>query len=301
MQFPHHLNTHRDWEIACARCEIKVEVSLDLHKRLVPLLRYDKRPQGSHGYSLVQDVDDAGLLAGDRLEPSETLHDIGLFPRLTSFPIVCTFWRPSNQTMVLHRNPLISANLGVTLVDTFTIDELHTMKLGILQAWGRVAVWQLLDSPVFGGSACTSEEQLHSSVLLLREDLTRFYLERHAADPSEGLTRVHDATLKMFGARGAPKMRLSGAETWGFVLYLTHAMQRKADQLPDGAARIRQAGEVMIRLNKALTAHGANPTMAALQDRAETPHPKPRFWDGSKIRPPTPPPPPRAARIFPGG
>ena len=110
VQFPYHLNDHRDWELACTRCEIKVVVTADVHKLLVPLLQYDKRPHGSRGLALRQSLPVVGLLAGDRLEPSESLPDVGLFTALSNFPITCTFWRPSNETMVQHRNPIFLPN-----------------------------------------------------------------------------------------------------------------------------------------------------------------------------------------------
>ena len=49
------------------------------------------------------------LLKADRLEPSNTLLDIGEgFDNLCEFPCTVVFWRRSSETIALHRNPLFS-------------------------------------------------------------------------------------------------------------------------------------------------------------------------------------------------
>ena len=97
---PWHNNTDDDYEAAAARCEIRVAVDNAGHKLLCRLLRYDKRQSGSRGRALTEDVPQYALRAGDRLEPSIGMPDIGRLEEVTTFPLQLVCWRRSEETLV---------------------------------------------------------------------------------------------------------------------------------------------------------------------------------------------------------
>ena len=80
--------------------------TVELLKRIKGPLYYDRREKGSHGLALRWDISGTLLLAGDRLEPSQELTDVGRIDSLTvlALPILLTFWRCSVQTRVSNNN-----------------------------------------------------------------------------------------------------------------------------------------------------------------------------------------------------
>ena len=64
-RFPFHLNTHEDYETACATCEIVVLVDSAAHARILPLLAYDNRTSGCHGRCLLEDIPELNLKTDD--------------------------------------------------------------------------------------------------------------------------------------------------------------------------------------------------------------------------------------------
>eukprot|EP00959_Pyramimonas_sp_CCMP1952_P340660 7134928-Pyramimonas_sp.AAC.1 len=73
---------------------------------------WDQRTDRVHGRTLARGVPEFGLEAGDRLEPSPNLPDIGEFSSI-QVPFVATFWRAHfcGQAVVdavNHPNPLFS-------------------------------------------------------------------------------------------------------------------------------------------------------------------------------------------------
>ena len=237
----------------------------------MPLLRYDKRKGGSHGRSLTADVPAAGLKAGDRIEPNENLVDIADFELLAVFPVVLIFWRPDHATMTLHRNPIFDYAIGITPM-CLTIDILHTLYLGIFMAWCRSAVWFLIDQKVYGPNAQTADELIIVSTASMRQALTGFYKQRHREYPHEELTRVHDLTPKMFGTREKPKLKLSGAETWGFLLFLVAEFARFSRVLPHPAPRFARSGALLVRMHDLLSGADVPLTPAAHQDPRKKQH-----------------------------
>jgi len=124
---------HEDYEAACAEAEIHVSVKRADHDKLLGLLEYDKREQGSRGRALIADYRALGLEAGDKLSPSSSLLDVADFDRAFADPsttsVSVVFWRPSKATRARWRNPLFDPTIGIT-VDTLSIDMLHTVFWG---------------------------------------------------------------------------------------------------------------------------------------------------------------------------
>ena len=119
VSLPWRLNTHRDIQQACSRCEIVMSFDATAMRRLTSLLRYDKRPSSDAklGRCLVDDVPELGLLAGDRLECSDYLPDVGLLESLdfdAQDKYIVVFWRRTWETVCLFRCPLWDERIGLT-------------------------------------------------------------------------------------------------------------------------------------------------------------------------------------------
>ena len=92
---PWRINEVGDYERACQRCEIIVDLSSIDHALVVSALTdFDKSDQGALGRALSRDiiVDGTTLLKGDRLEPSPAVPDTGdAFDTVTTFPMQRVF------------------------------------------------------------------------------------------------------------------------------------------------------------------------------------------------------------------
>ena len=95
-------NGYADYESACRRCCIDVLVPDESARSMIAeKLRYDKRPSGSRGRALTQDIPLFNLTRHDRLEPSTTLMDVGSFEAMP-VPTTVVFWRPSFESLNLN-------------------------------------------------------------------------------------------------------------------------------------------------------------------------------------------------------
>jgi hypothetical protein len=205
-----------------------------------------------------------------------------MFVGLTSFPIVVIFWRASNQTLAIHRNPLFDRALGLTPYRCLTIDVLHTLHLGVYASWCKLMVWLLLDNTIWGIAGMTADERHQAGVLAMRADLASFYRRHREQNPDDELTPVNDLTVKMFGSRSDPALHMSGAETWGFLLYLLWAGDKYKATLSAAGQVLREAGLCLQRIQLALRRSGPVPSPAQIQDRAVNLEPslkKPHDYD----------------------
>ena len=238
--------THEGYAIACARCERRVHLP-DVATRdlVVRALRYDKRSGGSNGRALAVDIPHLDLLAGDRLEPSESLRDVSLLDDVQT-PIDILFWRCAEDTATRHRNPVFDLDTGVTL-DCLTVDLLHALNLGVMLKFCAVVLWCLIDSDVFP-KAGTSEENVQNAVLLLRAQLMAWYRQQQRERPERSLTRVSDLTVKMIGSRHDPKCKTKGAETFGLLLFLNSQLATHRLILGRTGQRLLRAGTCLVEL-----------------------------------------------------
>lgn len=230
-----HMN---DYDEACKRCEINVCLDAAGKREVLRSLRYDKRDHGSRGRALTRNIPRFGLLADDRLEPSERLRDVGNLENLET-PVRVTFWRCSQETLARHRNRLFCDELGTSPSTTLTIDELHAMNLGVMQTWAKGAIWIILDSGMYGTMG-TSEENLAIAVLGMRHDLMNFY----ARNREKKLTEVHNFTVKMVGRRNDQHCKTKGAETWGLLQFLVEKLgEHGGVRFGDDGKRYLKAGQ----------------------------------------------------------
>ena len=133
--FPYAEKTYADVDAACPRAEIKVAVTREFHRVLMPKLLCDLRVKGGFkGRYVAERVEFHGIALefGDRLEPSpEVLDGGGGVDSLTVFPVLVTFWRASLETIALHRNPLWNPDTGATHDKIMGVDSLRTFALGV--------------------------------------------------------------------------------------------------------------------------------------------------------------------------
>jgi len=122
--------TDTAYDEACTRCEHHIVLSAASKQLILDTLRYDKRPDGSRGRALSEDIPGLRLRKHDRLEPSVGLADISKLDQL-EVPATITFWRVSNESVARHRNPLFrdTAVTGLSL-SSLTADLLHAFYLG---------------------------------------------------------------------------------------------------------------------------------------------------------------------------
>jgi len=161
-------------------------------------------------------VPSASLLRGDRLEPSEFTPDIGeAFDRMVP-PIRAIFWRPSEESLTKHRNPLFSEEYGVTPQSCIQVDWMHTMSLGVfgdfvaklLQQLVANNAWQVQGSP---------EVRRQVSFQRLEHELFQFY----KAEAARGVqhSRAQRLDPRMMGKPDAPACNLHAGETNGLLAF----------------------------------------------------------------------------------
>ena len=83
---PWHVNSDSDYDIACAACEIWIDLTAETHAMVKAALFYDKRGHGNKGRCLAYDVAPLNLKAGDRLEVWEGLRDVNGLDVWTDLP-----------------------------------------------------------------------------------------------------------------------------------------------------------------------------------------------------------------------
>lgn len=246
---PFELVTPEAYETACVSCEVKVLVSKAQLRALIPRLVYDKRQTGLKGRGLLEDYPALSLKAGDRLEPSLSVPDIGQVESATSFPLELTFWRTPCQKSVLHRMPLFNGRLGIS-TDSFALDLLHTLHLGIMNRYVCCCIWSFFAADIWhvraAGAATTEAEATQLNVLRLRADLWDWYRARQRSHPSENLTRLEDITPGMLGSAAAPLLKAKGAETKGLLFYVVGRLGQHATNVERGMV-LKAAGEELIK------------------------------------------------------
>ena len=196
LDFPWEQTTLAHYDAACARCEIKVCVTSELHRLIQPRLTFDRSERGNQGLVLSADVPSAGLKAGDRLEPSVALRDVHKFGSLTDFPVDVIFWRCCLETRARHRNPLLCEELGITM-QTFLVDVLHALFLGVIKEFCMQLAWELIECDAWGvGAGRPHDELVAISVERMCTELFSWY-DRHAQEhPEDDVTKMQCRPLR---------------------------------------------------------------------------------------------------------
>ena len=220
------------YEQACAQCEIIVWVTEEVRGAIMGIgeLFYDKRERGYGGRALRNDVvisDQLTLRAGDRLEPTPELVDVGEF-ETKPVPYRAKFWRrrlaPDGACMdaVNHRNPLFSEELGTSPERTLAIDTLHTLYSGVIMRFNATAIWAVIESNPWQCQG-TEEVQHDRTLGLIRAHQENWY-KRNDVPPD---MRLGCLTMAMIGDKEAPELKTKAAETgillgWAIALLGEH-------------------------------------------------------------------------------
>ena len=138
---PYPAKTDCDNKAACRDCEVHVRVDAQTQLRIRAALAYNKGGAGPRGRILRWNLPDLGLAAGDRLDPSPSLNDIGAFD-YTQTPFNVVFWRSGKDTTTKKRNPIFE-NTGLT-IENLGIDALHAISLGVHAEYLKTILWELI-------------------------------------------------------------------------------------------------------------------------------------------------------------
>ena len=255
------------YDRACQRCGIKVHVPDDATRDYINgKLFYDKRKHGQRGRCLTQDITigTVKLQQGDRLEPSFSLPIVHVFKSCQT-PITITFWRMENNSLSKHRCPIFDVELSVSVPFTLCIDALHCVYLGWMKDFCKFVIWWLIENDGFGVWS-TNDEKLANTVSIVAQDLKRWYSKRAKLHKGENLTRISYFSARIVGDFADPHPRTKGAETWGFLLYLTDKLKAREVNLGLDATRLRRAAEACIGMIKVWKAQPVKFSEAAISE-----------------------------------
>ena len=257
--------TPAEYDAACQNCEVRAYLAdRRALEMVVGRLHYDKSRTGSRGRALRAPLPALGLLAGDRLEPQPGLWDVGAFERLEA-PVTVVFWRPDNQSLALHRNPVFDTDLGLT-TDALALDCLHILHLGVFQNYCSFALWALLEADAWNVGAATRDVLIQVGVTRCRHDLFGWYQAQERADPTVRLYKLQDLTVKMLGKPGRCELATKGAETATLLQYVVHAARTHCAKLGDKGPALQLAGESLLTVLNVLRGNGPALTTAANQE-----------------------------------
>ena len=138
---------------------------------------------------------------------------------------------------------MINASLGITPTRSLTVDAVHRVFLGIIQNFCRHVVQEMLKGGALGEQR-TVDETVASGILFCSSELRMGYVRKHAADPTERLTRIQRLSQMHLGTVAEPTCETKVAQSWGFFLFLVDALTERlasafagswADCVADGA------------------------------------------------------------------
>ena len=261
---------HDDYNFACEACEIAVDVTdVSVLRRIRGSLHYDKRPPGNKksacGRGLRCDLPELGLKENDRLEPSCDMCDVSLFESRDAFPFRILFWRRSQDTIAVHRNPLFCDELGVT-IQSIMLDEHHVLALGVYQFFIATLVRIMIDQDAFNVGCRSLPMRSALSVARLKDDLFSWYGEQRRAGIK--LTEVEDLMPSMFGTSKGPLCRLKGGDTLGVVRCLPALLAKYGDRLRGNRDYCVRGNNSMVKINGLMRRNDHVFPAADEQDRA---------------------------------
>ena len=151
-----------------------------MQRQIARILIYRKKQRGR---CLQKPFQQLNLPKGARLEPSQSLPDIGQF-EYQQCPFQCTFYVGGVNGRVLHKSPFLEIP-GVTL-DTWCIDILHSWHYGPMSTFLTFTIRALLDTDIYQPAIANfldKEESDKLCLLALKADLWCYYKQRRVEDP----------------------------------------------------------------------------------------------------------------------
>ena len=220
---------------ACAACEIRVDASPTQVRALRMSLRYDKRDTGSRGRALEVSFPDLGLIAGDRLEPTHRMPDVGAaVDRNSTENVSLVFWRRCFETITRRRNPVFSERTGIEPDTFFVPDWLHCLSLGVYKVMINFAWHTLFETNVFKlerSSLSTADAFIEVNVDLLKELLFQWYKDEHRQKREHA--KLQTLTAAMVGTHSGHALGTWGAETNGQLFFTRWRLSKYQHKLPE--------------------------------------------------------------------
>ena len=116
---------------------------------------------------------------------------------------------------------------------TLVFKWLHTLSLGLSQAFIKRSIHDSFKSDAWETHAAAMEQRISISIDRIRYELSMHYKEEREAGID--ITEVSDLTASTFGTVTKPVCHLKGAETNHFLNYFQKVLERKEHQLPGGS------------------------------------------------------------------
>lgn len=227
-----HTWQKKSWDSYCfaaSQCEIVCHFSVDQWRHARSILVF-KKSKG--GRVLTMDWPEHGLLAGDRLEPSMDVLDVGRgFD--ASLPKRVVFWRASSASSTKVRNPIFDASTGCTPDRVLGVDWLHALSLGVFRRYTGRLVWSLIDADAWNARASghhTLKERVQHSVHALSAELFAWY-RAEKANHQRHWSQVQNLTVGMLGARDDQQLKIHGSEQNAFVHFANHLIMTHWEKL----------------------------------------------------------------------
>ena len=202
------------------------------------------------------DIERLGLKAGDRLEPSMGLLDVGKFDYIAAYPFIVLFWRQTCSPVTYHRNPIICSQL-FTGVHCFAVDTLHTLHLGVFKQWILRALWCLLVADVFGCGATQHKEIIRLGLLSFKAALFKWYAVEEKRYPSKKLSRIANLTPSMIGSEGGSYLRTKAGENSALLRFVLRCVREHGVRLREvDVDALVGSGEALVAYMDILGGHG---------------------------------------------
>ena len=215
------------------------------------------------GRKLTHDILELGLKAGNRLEPSPHLIDVGRF-EYQDVPFKAVFWVGRPDARILHGCPL---NLvpGFS-IERWCIDLMHAWHLGPLQNYIATCFFFFLETGLwFKKVGWLRQEEIDKLALLhLKAELFEYYKTRRETDArfkSSG-TEIWNLTLNMLGKKDNPTLSAKAKETHGILQFIVDTFEKHGARIKElenfrmTAALLHEAGKAALQIDDVLDSPG---------------------------------------------
>jgi len=186
-------------------------------------------------------------MARDRLEPSAFVHDIIEFDNIATYPFDAVFWRPSRQTITLHRNPLFG--IRYWSYKLLMIDALHTIHLGLLHRFMWFVFWTVVRDDTLNIGLTLHQAKAEVSLQRFRAALFSWYrLPPQRTRSRKGqFTEVKQLTLGMFGSSKRIAIKIKAKEGEGITEFITHRFLDSVARRMPVVSHLRECGSSILR------------------------------------------------------
>jgi hypothetical protein len=124
----------------------------------------------------------------------------------------------------------------------------------------------LLRAGVWGTLAGTESEAVRIALVALKSQLSTWY----SSPDGRGTTQVSKLTLKMIGTHANQALKLKAMETYGFLLFLSDAVQKQLPRLGPKGPLYLEAGLCLVRYVDLVKSAPVNVPEAVRQVAAES-------------------------------